>query len=446
MNQREMISAIAEQVHEIGGRALLVGGCVRDELLSIPCYDIDCEIHGVEPEKLKDLLLQIGAIDETGSVYGIYTLKGSGLDIALPRRERRTGPGHKDFEVHVEPFLSPEAAAARRDFTVNAIMRDALTGEYVDPFGGMEDLKNGILRAVPGGQFEEDPLRVLRGAQFAARFHLAPDDETIEKMRRMPVHHLSGARVFLEMKKALLMADRPSVFFRILEQANALDCWFKEISDLRKAPQNPAYHPEGDAFEHTMMVLDSAAEIRNQMKDPLSFMLAALTHDLGKANTTKKNEKGNWASIGHEHTGVPLCEKMLSRLLVSKNVIAYAQNMCRLHMRVHTCYYGKARVSRTNVLFDESVNPKELAWLVVCDSRGTGKERSQADEEERFIFERLKAYQAVIDEGMPTAGMLMEMGVKPGPDMKKALAFAREQRLCGKTLEEACREATKKYT
>ena len=446
MNQKDMIREIALRMHALGGRALLVGGCVRDELLSIPCYDIDCEVHGVEPEKLRDLLLQIGAIDETGSVYGIYTLKGSGLDIALPRRERRTGPGHKDFEVHVEPFLSPEAAAARRDFTVNAIMRDALTGEYVDPFGGMEDLKNGILRAVPGGQFEEDPLRVLRGAQFAARFHLAPDDETIEKMRRMPVHHLSGARVFLEMKKALLMADRPSVFFRILEQANALDCWFKEISDLRKAPQNPAYHPEGDAFEHTMMVLDSAAEIRNQMKDPLSFMLAALTHDLGKANTTKKNEKGNWASIGHEHTGVPLCEKMLSRLLVSKNVIAYAQNMCRLHMRVHTCYYGKARVSRTNVLFDESVNPKELAWLVVCDSRGTGKERSQADEEERFIFERLKAYQAVIDEGMPTAGMLMEMGVKPGPNMKKGLAFAREQRLCGRTLEEACREAAKKYT
>jgi len=446
MNQREMISAIVEQVHEIGGRALLVGGCVRDEILSIPCYDIDCEVHGVEPEKLKNLLLKIGGIDESGKLYGIYTLKDAGLDIALPRKETRTGPGHRDFEVHVEPFLSPEAAAVRRDFTVNAIMRDALTGEYVDPFGGMEDLKNGILRAVPGGQFEEDPLRVLRGAQFAARFHLAPDDETIEKMRRMPVDHLSGARVFLEMKKALLMADKPSVFFRILEKANALDCWFKEISDLRKAPQNPVYHPEGDAFEHTMMVLDAAAEIRDQMKDPLSFMLAALCHDLGKANTTKKNDKGNWASIGHEHTGVPLCESMLSRLLISKNMIAYAKNMCKLHMRVHTCYYGKSRISRTNMLFDESINPEELAWLVVCDSRGTGKERSQADEEERFIFERLKDYQAVINEGMPTAGMLMEMGVKSGPDMKKALAFAREQRLCGRTLEEACREAAKKYT
>ena len=443
MNQKEMIRDIALRVHALGGRALLVGGCVRDELLKILCYDIDCEIHGIEPEKLKDLLSQFGEIDESGSSYGIYTIRGAGLDIALPRKETRTGSGHKDFAVSVDPFLSPEEAAARRDFTVNAIMRDALTGEYVDPFGGMEDLKNGILRAVPGGQFEEDPLRVLRGAQFAARFHLTPDEKTIETMRRMPVDHLSAGRVHLEMKKALLMADKPGVFFRILEKANALDCWFPELKALRDTPQNPFYHPEGDAFEHTMMMLDSAAEIRNQMDDPFSFMLAALCHDLGKANTTKKNEKGAWASIGHEKTSVPLCTDLLSRLKISKGVIAYVRNMCALHTRVHTCYYGKARVSRMNVMFDESVNPEELAWLVVCDTRGTGKPRSYADEEEAFIFDRLAAYQAVLAEGMPTAGMMMEMGVQTGPDMKKALDYARKQRLLGKTMEEACREAAK---
>ena len=446
MMQREMIREIAQKVHELGGRALLVGGCVRDEILGIPCYDIDCEVHGVSPEKLKELLMQIGEIDESGSAYGIFTIKGAGLDIALPRRERRTGPGHKDFEVHVDPFFSPEAAAARRDFTVNAIMRDALTGEYVDPYGGMEDLKNGILRAVPGGQFEEDPLRVLRGAQFAARFHLTPDEDTVEKMCRMPVDHLSAGRVHLEMKKALLMADKPSVFFRILEQVNALPHWLSELAALRTAPQNPEYHPEGDAFEHTMMVLDSAAEIRDRMSDPLSFMLAALCHDLGKAVSTKKNEKGNWASIGHEHTGVPLCENMLSRLLFPKHIIAYVKSMCKLHMRVHTCYYGRARVSRTNLLFDESVNPQELAWLAVCDSRGTGKPRSNADEEEAFVMDRLCAYQQVILEGMPSAGMLLKMGMEPGPEIGQALSFARRQRLMGKASEEACRDAVKKYT
>ena len=445
MIQREMIAEIAARVHEQGGRALLVGGRVRDGLLGIHCYDIDCEIHGIAPDVLKGILGEFGEIDETGSAYGIFTLKGAGLDFALPRKERRTGPGHKDFEVMVDPFLSPEEAAKRRDFTVNAIMRDALTGEYVDPFGGMEDLKNGVLRAVPGGQFEEDPLRVLRGAQFAARFHLEPDEETLSKMRRMPLGKLSGARVWAETKKALEMADHPDVFFRILEQANALECWFAELAAMRSAQQNPIYHPEGDAFEHTMMVLRAAAQIRNRMRDPLAFMIAALTHDLGKAVSTKLNDKGAWASVGHENTGIPLCERLLTRLGVSKVLIRYAQNMCALHMRVHTCYYGKARVSRTNVLFDESIAPEELAWLVICDSRGPGKPRENADEEEAFIMERLDTYRAAISRGMPDAKMLMALGAVPGPNMKKALSYAREQVLCGKSIEQAAKEAAEKY-
>ena len=135
-----MIRDIAAAVHHLGGRALLVGGCVRDGILGIPCYDIDCEIHGVEPDKLRSLLARFGDIDESGERYGIFTIKGAGVDIALPRLETRTGSGHKDFEVVTDPDLPPEKAAMRRDFTVNAIMRDALTGEYVDPFGGMEDL------------------------------------------------------------------------------------------------------------------------------------------------------------------------------------------------------------------------------------------------------------------------------------------------------------------
>ena len=445
MNSESLIRQVAERVRDMDGRALLVGGCVRDGILGIPCYDIDCEVHGIAPQALREMLSEFGEIDESGSAYGIYTIKGAGLDIALPRREVRTGPGHKDFAVTVDPMLSPKEAAARRDFTVNAIMRDALTGEYVDPYGGMEDLKNGVLRAVPGGQFEEDPLRVLRGAQFAARFHLTPDGDTLEKMRRMDISKLSAMRVFAEMKKALLMADEPDVFFRVMEHADALGYWFADLGALRKAEQNPVYHPEGDAFEHTMMVLRAAAEEKQQAKDPLAFMLAALCHDLGKAVSTKRNDKGAWASIGHEHTGVPLCESMLSRLGVSKNVLSYVQNMCALHMRVHTCYYGKARVSRTNVLFDESADAGELAWLVVCDSRGTGKPRSYADEEQAWIFKRLEAYERVIAAGMPTAKMLMERGLRPGPDMKRALGDAREQVLCGKTMEQACDEAARKY-
>lgn len=445
MNQQDLLTAIAESVHELSGRALLVGGCVRDHLLGIPCYDIDCEIHGIEPSALRTLLSRFGEIDGSGETYGIYTLKGAGLDFALPRTERRTGEGHKDFVVFPDPELSLEQAAARRDFTVNAIMRDALTGEMVDPYGGIEDLKNGVLRAVPGGQFMDDPLRVLRGAQFAARFHLTPDEETIRMMQCMPLDRLSGARVYQEMKKALLMADRPDIFFRVLKDAHALDCWFPELYALLKTPENPVYHPEGNAFEHTMLTLRAAAEIRNRMRDPLAFMLAVLTHDLGKAVSAKRNDKGVWQAIGHEDTGIPLLETMLSRLGVSKQMIVYAKDMCRLHMRVHVCYYNKARISRTNVLFDESICPEELAWLVICDARGTGKPREGADQEEAFIMERLAAYRKASAMPMPSAKMLMEYGVPAGPKMRQALAAARELVLCGEEADHAARAAAKRF-
>ena len=439
MQQENMIQDIAAAVHQLGGRALLVGGCVRDGLLGIPCYDIDCEVHGVAPDKLRSLLARFGDIDESGEKYGIFTIRGAGVDIALPRMETRTGPGHKDFVVVTDPDLPPERAAMRRDFTVNAIMRDALTGEYVDPFGGINDLKNGVLRAVPGDKFEEDPLRVLRGAQFASRFHLIPDGETIEKMRRMPVSALSAARVMEETKKALLKSDQPSVYFSVLEAAGALEPWFHELAALRKIPQNPVYHPEGDALAHTLMVLDAAAEIRDQvkLKDPLAFMLACLCHDLGKAVSMQVKEDGRIQAIGHEHTGVPLVGDMLSRLGAGKKTIAYAQNMCKLHMRVHTCYYGKARVSRTNLLFDEAEMPEELAWLVVCDSRGTGKPRENADTEEAFIMERLRLYEEAAAKPMPDAAMLMALGMQPGPKMKAAIKKARELVLCGETAERA---------
>ncbi|MBR3794514.1 MAG: HD domain-containing protein [Clostridia bacterium] len=443
MKSEELIAEIARRVDGLGGQALLVGGCVRDGLLGIPCYDIDCEVHGVERDALLPLLREFGEIDASGEQYGIFTIKGVGIDIALPRREKRTGPGHRDFAVEVNPQLTPDQAAARRDFTVNAIMRDALTGEYIDPYGGMKDLQDGVLRAMPGAHFEEDPLRVLRGAQFAARFHLTPDAKTIERMKNMPLDRLSAARVLDETKKALLKADCPDVFFRVLRDADALEPWFHELAALDGVPQNPRYHPEGDAFEHTMLVLRAAAEVRCRMRDPLEFMLACLTHDLGKAVSTRKNEKGAWQSIGHERTGVPLVYNLLLRLGLSKAMIAYAQNMCALHMRLHTCYHGTARVSRSNILFDESTSPEELGWLVVCDSRGTGKPRGEADAEEAFIRARLDAYAEAVKRPMPDAKMLMDAGAMPGPALGRALREARRLVLSGETAERAAARAAK---
>lgn len=431
---REMIRAMAQEVHRRGGRALLVGGCVRDGLLGRACADIDCEVHGLAPDALRALLGAFGEIDESGRAYGIFTIKGAGIDIALPRTETRTGPGHKDFAVTVNPDLPPAQAVLRRDFTVNAIMQDALTGELVDPLGGAEDLARGVLRAVPGEGFEDDPLRVLRGAQFAARFSLTPDEKTLARMRRMPLDRLSAARVSGEMNKALLAAEEPDVFFRVLREANALLPWFAELAALCGVKQNPLYHPEGDAFEHTLLTLRAAAQVRDRCSDPLRFMLAALTHDLGKAVSAKQ-------AADHAETGVPLCGAMLERLGAPRATIRYAQDMCRLHMRVHTGYYMHADAAQMNLLFDESVCAQELGWLAVCDARGTGKPQENADREEAFITDALAAYARAAAGPMPDARMLMAAGVAPGPGLKAALDDARRRVLCGETPEEACANA-----
>lgn len=432
----ELHRSICEEIRDMGGRALLVGGCVRDRLLGIEAQDIDCEVHDLPGEALYALLSRYGEVDRSGEPFGVFTLKQEDFDFALPRRERRTGRLHTDFEVTPIPSLSPEQAAARRDFTINAVMQDALTGELIDPYGGESDLRRGVLRAVPGGQFEEDPLRVLRGAQFCARFHLYPDEDTLSSMRRMPLDELSGQRVFSEMKKALLHADRPSVFFRVLRDAGALMPWLRELDALVGLPQS-SHHPEGDAFEHTMLVIDEAAAVRRQMEDPLSFMLAALTHDLGKPAVTVKNEQGEWSARGHGEAGVPLIEAMLTRLGAGRGVIEYCSRMCRWHMPLHTCYYlGKDLIELYRV-FDACGGPYALAMLCICDARGTGKPRSLADREEAFLMERLRLYEQAAIRPMPTGEMFIRAGAKPGRQMRQRIACARELTLMGMDAAEA---------
>lgn len=441
----EALDWAAREIARRGGRALLVGGCVRDGLLGMTSQDIDCEVHGLSREALLQVVSHLGDVDRSGEAFGVYTLPGLRIDFALPRRETRVGSRHTDFTVELLPGLDPAQAAARRDFTVNAIMRDALTGEIIDPYGGADDLHRHILRAVPGGQFEEDPLRVLRGAQFAARFGLEPDEGTLAAMRRMPTDGLTAPRVMDETRKALLGAEHPDAYIRVLERAGALTPWFKEVAALRGVPQNPVYHPEGDALDHTLLVLREAAALRGEAQNPLAFMLAALTHDLGKAVTTKRGKRGAWQSIGHDTAGVPLVTAMLTRLCAGKQTIAYCAQLCRLHMRAHTCYFGQARVIRTHALFDACAWPRELALLCVCDARGTGKPRETADDEEAFLMERLRLYEEAAARPMPTGDMLIEAGAAPGPGMRALLAEARLNALGGMDAREAASEAVRKH-
>ena len=248
----QMAIKIARQVAQSGGRTFYVGGLVRDHLLGIENKDIDIEIHGVPAEKLKEILSGLGEVTVMGASFGIFGLRHYEVDIAMPRMESAIGRGHKDFEVITDPFIGPEKAALRRDFTMNALMEDVLTGEILDFFGGRKDLEEGVIRHVNAETFAEDPLRVLRAAQFAARFGFRIADETISLSKTMDLSSLSMERITGELEKALMKADCPSVFFEELRRMEQLHTWFPEMKDLIGVSQPPSHHPEGDVWNHSM--------------------------------------------------------------------------------------------------------------------------------------------------------------------------------------------------
>lgn len=438
-----MARAVAEKTAAAGGRAFFVGGYVRDKLLKRENKDIDLEVHGLTPKALEDILEDLGGKTEKGVSFGVYGLAGTGLDIAMPREETTTGRGHRDFQVYVDPFLGMDKAARRRDFTINAMMEDVLTGEVLDYFGGMDDLEKGVIRHVDDETFGEDPLRAFRGAQFAARFQFQIDEKTAALASTMDVKALAGERVLEELKKALLKAKGPSVFFTELRRMNLLDVWFPEIRDLIGIDQSPIHHPEGDVWNHTMLVVDEAAKIREGTEDlssrePLGFMLSALCHDLGKAVTTTAAD-GRIRALGHEREGLPLAKVFLERMTRDKKLTRYVFNMIALHMKPNVLAKDKVKVKTTNRMFDQSLDPEGLLLLARADHLGRpGTEILQ--ENERFLTQRLDTFYEMMKKPYIKGADLVQAGMSPGPEFTKALAYAHKLRLSGVEKEQALRQ------
>ena len=435
---REMAKRLAEEVRKHGGTAYYVGGYVRDHLLNLENKDIDIEIHGVEVDVLKGILDSLGERISMGESFGIFGLRGYGVDIALPRKEKAIGKGHRDFETFTDPMIGTLEAAKRRDFTINALMMDVLTGEIVDHFGGREDLKSRILRHVSTETFPEDALRVLRGAQFAARFHCAVAPETIRLCKEMPLSHLSRERVWEELRKALMKADRPSVFFWTLREMNQLKTWFPEVQNLIGVEQNPAYHAEGDVFCHTMMVLDEAAKYRDEASDPFGFMLTALCHDFGKAVSTEVI-KGKICSYNHETKGLPLVEDFLKRLSNESKRMDYVLNLTEFHMRPNTLIALGSSEKATNKMFDSVSSPKDLVYFAKSDHFGriTSAEK---EFQEDALWERLRVYEELMKKPYVMGRDLMEAGLRPHTFFKELLDYAHKLRLAGVEKESALKQ------
>lgn len=438
MTDKQMAYKLADLVQQQGGRAYYVGGFVRDGLLGTQGKDIDIEVHGISPADLAALLDSLGERITIGESFGIFNLKGYSLDIAMPRKEALRGQGHKDFDIFVDPFIGTQSAAKRRDFTINALMQDVLTGEIIDHFGGAEDLHKGILRHVNDASFGEDPLRVLRGAQFAARFDLTVADETVALCRKMELEHLPKERVEGELKKALLKADRPSVFFQTLRRMEQLDVWFPELKALIGIEQHAVYHAEGDVWNHTMMVLDEAAKLRDRSAQPYFFMLSALCHDFGKA-VASEDRDGIVHAYGHETAGLPLAQTFLRRITNETKCMEYVLNMTELHMKPNVAAHNGSSVKSTNKLFDSAIDPDGLICLALADDRGRISHKPAPSTEE-FLNERLAVYRETMARPYVMGKDLIDGGLQPGKDFTEILNYAHKLRLAGVEKESALKQ------
>jgi len=432
----EMARLLAAQAEQAGGRAYFVGGYVRDAVLHRENKDIDIEIHGLAPERLEAILDSLGERTVMGTSFGVYGLRHYGLDIAMPRSETKNGRGHRDFAICVDPFLGTKKAAQRRDFTINAMMQDVLTGEIIDHFGGLDDLRSGVIRHVSDASFVEDPLRVLRGAQFAARFGFALAPDTAALCARMDLTALAKERIMEELCKALLKAEKPSIFFDTLAGMGQLRDWFPEVEALIGVQQEPAHHPEGDVYTHTMLVLDQAAKLRTQAAYPLGLMLAALCHDFGKPQATKMID-GKIRAFDHENLGVPLAAQFIARLSAEVRLHKYVANMVRLHMRPNSLYYMKSGKKAYMKLLDQSIEPGDLLLLAKADHCGRGGHEDDYGEIEQTLQNALHAYRELMNAPAVRGEDLIREGMKPGKAMGAALAFAHQLHLRGISRENA---------
>jgi len=314
------VRRIAEAAAAGGGRALVVGGWVRDQLRGRPSKDIDIEVFGIPQEQLLELLSPIGRVEPVGQSFPVYKVVPTGgsagaIDVALPRRESKRGRGHKGFEVHGDPSMSLVEAARRRDFTINAISWDPLTGSYEDPFDGRGDLDRRLLRAVDSRTFSDDSLRALRAVQFAARFEFALEEQTAALCRTLPLDDLPAERIWSEIEKLLLQAPRPSLGLQLALDLGIIRQVMPELLPTVGCEQEPEWHPEGDVWTHTLMVVDKARELNGDLDRPrlVTVMLGALCHDLGKPPTTAVVD-GRIRSLDHEQAGVEPTVSLLNRL------------------------------------------------------------------------------------------------------------------------------------
>ncbi len=442
------VGHLSRAVRDAGGRLIIVGGAVRDMVLArasgreLSLKDVDVEVYGMPAERVRALVAAHYAVDETGAAFAVLKAHVPGtdhpIDVALPRRESATGRGHRDFSVQADPSLTFAEAAYRRDFTIGAMGYDPLADEIIDPYGGLADLAAGVLRHVSDA-FDEDPLRALRAARFAARFGLSIHPETMTRCRdlRSAALELPVERRWGEIDQTLDQAPTPGRALRALEDMGWIDV-FAPLDALRAVPQDASWHPEGDVLEHTAAVLDYwGRHLRTGNHDDDRLVaVAAMCHDLGKITTTQDHD-GRVRSLGHEAAGVPLA----ADLLRGYNQLALADDVAPLI--AHHLAPVQLADSSDRALRRLSTKVPRLDLLALV-ARADQAGRPPRDPAPAFaVIQRFSDRVAALGlaAGPPsrllTGRHLIEAGLTPGPVFSQILSAAYEAQLDGLIASEA---------
>jgi tRNA nucleotidyltransferase (CCA-adding enzyme) len=378
MQVPELAQRLADAVHAAGGRLVMIGGAVRDQLLGIPPKDCDLELYGIPENQVEGLLRGVAAnVRRVGRSFPVWKAFGEGqgqdeaLDIALPRREQRIGPRHTDFLTVFDPTMDFAAAAARRDFTMNAMGVDLHTGELLDPHGGRGDLEQRRLRHT-SEHFTEDPLRVLRGMQFCARYELQAAPETIALCQTLTPEYLSPERIFGEWCKLIVKGHKPSAGLEFL-RACGWTRHFPELHALIGVEQTAAWHPEGDVWSHTLWCLDFLPWVRTvDAREDLIVGLGVLCHDFGKPAKTVF-EDGRWKAHGHEGAGETPTRDFLGRMTDEVQLIDDVAALVTRHMVPDSLFEEAGRGQGTDRAvrrLSTQVRLDRLARVVRCDHGG----------------------------------------------------------------------------
>jgi|GEM_PF-308333 len=454
----KQIKPILQEIIDNGGTPYMVGGTVRDIILDKPLKDADIEVHGISIESLEQIFKKFGPVRLVGVQFGVLRIDGLDIDWSIPRRDSK---GRKPT-VEFDPTMTIELACKRRDITMNAMAIDLKfvcknfeqletiftsnttsldiqrTLQIIDPYGGLDDIKNKRLRAVDNKLFTEDPLRFFRVMHFIGRFEMEPDAELNDICKKMSLadsetgRPLAKERIYEEIRKLFLKSQRPSKGFRWLEKLGRLNEIFPEIFDLTQTPQRPDRHPEGNVFEHSMQALDAAAQLETYQNEEEKFLitLASLCHDFGKPSTTDEA----LSCKGHANAGVGISKQFLKRLMDNSKII---NGVCKL-VKYHTIPYEFIKIKasiksykKMALKLSPEANLKQLALVAQTDRQGRNDKSCEPlkiidDDLLEFVQTAEKAQILFEPEKPVLLGRNLLDDVKPGKKMGELLKKAYE--------------------